>query len=90
MLIIRNDNFVIQNNEVYIIGSASNELYANNIFQMGNIEILGWTIDSPNVNGLEKLILNPKMKLYLYDNKLSFYQKCKIIKKHVIKANTIS
>ena len=90
MLIIRNDNFVIQNNEVYIIGSASNELYANNIFQMGQIEILGWTIDSPNVNGLEKLILNPKMKLYLYDNKLSFYQKCKIIKKHVIKANTIS
>lgn len=90
MLIIRNDKFVIQNNEIYIIGSASNELYTNNIFQMGNIEILGWIVDTPNINGLEKLTLNKQIKLYLYDDKLSFFKKCNVIKRHVIKADSIS
>ncbi|MCI8726861.1 MAG: glycosyltransferase [Hungatella sp.] len=92
MLIIRNDNFIIRDDEIYIVGSASNHLYINNIFQMGQIEILGWYLDplSTDISKAEKLLPHDKMKLYLYDYNVPFREKCRIIKKHVAEADAIS
>lgn len=42
ILIVRNERFTRVGDSLYITGSSSNELYANNHYQIGDIEYLSW------------------------------------------------
>lgn len=86
MLLLREDKFVKVDNKLFIVGSASNELYYYNGFAMGKINVLSWLVsaDKYDVSKLEEFKPNPNINLILNDDNLSFSKKRKIIK-HAVK-----
>lgn len=85
MLLLREDKFLRVDNRLYIVGSASNELYYYNGFAMGKINVLGWLVspEKYDVSKLEEFKPNPNINLILNEDKLSFSQKRKIVKRAV-------
>lgn len=85
MLIVRGDFFVKRDNDFYFYGSGNNNLLAINSYCMGDIDFLCWYKDDPSIDvtKLEKFIPSPNINLLVYDKKLSFKEKKKIIKKEV-------
>lgn len=92
MLIIRNEKFVKINEKIFLMGSSSNELYLNNIYQMGDITILGWLIDNFEEENSKKieLLQNDRLHIILYPDCLPLRKKAKLIKKHVKEAECLS
>lgn len=83
MLIIRDEHFIKVNDKLYIQGSSSNELYLNNIIQMGEIEVLGWITVCSSNEGLTPLVDDKRLKVLELSNTLSFRDKVKSIKQIV-------
>lgn len=90
MLIVRNEQFFKYGNDLYIAGSSSNELYINNMAQMGHIEILGWTTPVDDCTGLTPLLKDHRIKVIENPNNLSIIQKIKCIKQAVTQADCLS
>lgn len=85
MLLVRNEQFYLVNNEYYIVGSSSNLLYDCNEYTMGKFELLSWNVSHKNydVSKLEKYQKHENIKIIINDDRLSFFKKCKVIKKSV-------
>ena len=85
MLLLREDKFVKVGDKLYIVGSASNELYRFNGLAMGKINVLSWLVspEKYDVSKLEEFEPNPNINLILNDDRLSFRKKRKIIKQAV-------
>lgn len=92
MLIVRNEKFVVVNDNIYIVGSSSNALYRNNAEQMGPISILGWQLkeDEVDITKLEKLEDNSLISVILHPNDAPLLEKVKIIRDEVKKAECLS
>lgn len=92
MLIIRNEKFIRIKDKIYLLGSSSNELYLNNIYQMGKITVLGWEIDNSGKEDSKRteLLQDERLEVILYPDCLSLKEKAKIIKKHVKEAECLS
>lgn len=92
MLLVRGDLFIKRDNKLYIVGSASNFLYSNNVYYMRDIEVLGWLIDDPNYDTsyLEEFKDNSHIKLILYPFSKKIKYKKSIIKKEVKKCSSAS
>lgn len=91
LLLVRDDKFLKCNNHYYNVGSSSNELYANNIYSMGEFYNLSWVMPANNkqVEGHEELSEFSDMHLILNDKHLGFFAKCRIIKKYVKKSDVV-
>ena len=93
MLIIRNEKFIKgKDGKLYLVGSSSNDLYANNVYQMGQIEILGWEVEAKDgdYSKLTELDFTDKIKVHLYSEKLPIVKKIEVIKMHVKDAECLS
>lgn len=92
MLVIRNDKFVKLKNELYIIGSSNNDLYRNNVAQMGKVVILAWSVEpsKSDVSRLKKLDHIEGLEVKLYPDNLSILEKVKVIKDEVRKCRCVS
>ena len=44
MLLVRDETFVVNGDDLYIVGSSSNLLYDCNEYSMGDIEYLSWDV----------------------------------------------
>lgn len=93
MLIIRNEKFIKgKDGKLYLVGSSSNDLYANNIYQMGSIDILGWEVENKDedLSKLTELDYTDKIKVHLFSDKLPLVKKIEVIKKYVKDAECLS
>ena len=85
MLIIREDAFCRINGKLYIVGSANNELYRNNVFQMGRITVLAWEVDASkyDLSRLKEFENIEGCEIHLHPENVSFREKVRIIREEV-------
>lgn len=91
-VIVRDEKYAVKNGDLYLIGSSSHELYKNNMYQMGSIKVLGWLVADSDLdfNNLTKLESDPRLEVALYPAESSIFEKIKIIKNEVRKADCLS
>lgn len=90
MIIVRNEHFIKVDGKLYIEGSSSNELYINNIEQMGRIQILGWITEKNNNKGLVPLMDDDRISVIEVPVDTTFLEKVKLIKDIVKHATCLS
>lgn len=92
MLVLREEKFIESKGKLYIVGSSNNELYRNNIFQMGDVTILAWSVDKKDydLSTVKELVLPQGLKVHLHPDSLSFLKKITIIKKEIKKCDCVS
>ncbi len=85
MLIIRETHFLESDGKLYNVGSSNNELYHNNLYQMGDVTILAWRANPSDydISKLKELNVSNRLKVHLYPSDLSFNEKVKIIKNEI-------
>lgn len=91
MLLVRDETFIVDNDELYIIGSSNNKLYDCNEYAMGPVDILSWDVSykKPDISKLEKYKEHKGINIILNDGNVSFFKKCKVIKENVKKADIV-
>lgn len=85
MLIIRETHFLEKDGKLYYVGSSNNELYRNNIYQMGKIAVLAWKADLSkyDISKLKEVNVPKEMSIHLHPGNLSFRERVRIIKNEV-------
>lgn len=89
MLIVRNEIIFKYNNSYYT--SRGNEIYENNIFQMGPLEIMAWVkeIEKDEAEKKVPLLNDSRLKVIESPSNLSFFKKVKRIKEIVKNSKTL-
>lgn len=92
MLLVRDIHFLKINGILYLVGSSSNHLYMNHIYQMGKISLLAWITEdnSMKTDKLVPLLQSPDIEIIELPNNLTFFEKIKKIKKFVKEADSLS
>lgn len=92
MLIIREAKFAVKDGQIYLLGSASNDLFRNNLYQMGAVSILGWQVSNAGLDfsKLQPLEENDNLRVTLYPDGLPLIKKAKVIENVVKNADCLS